>query len=237
MNGEPNDLGQVVGLEVRGWSPARFPSDEALTGAYCRVERLVVERHATDLFEANATDPTGANWTYLSYGPFPTLGSYRSWLADVCPSDDPMFFAVVDGFTGCATGVASLLRISPEDGTIEVGHINFSPRLQRTRASTEAMYLLMARVFDDWKYRRYEWKCNSLNSPSMAAARRLGFTYEGTHRQAQVSKGRNRDTAWFSITDGEWPSIKPRLQAWLDPSNFDDSGRQLSPLGRPPAGA
>ena len=230
MNGEPNDLGQVVGLPVRDWSPAQFPSDDVLIGRYCRVERLVVERHVTDLFEANASDPTDANWTYLSYGPFPTLDAYRSWMTDVCLSDDPMFFAVVDSPTGRAVGLASLLRISPEDGTIEVGHINFSPLLQRTRASTESMYLLMARVFDDWKYRRYEWKCNSLNGPSVAAARRLGFTYEGTHRKAQVSKGRNRDTSWFSITDDEWPAIKQRLQAWLDPSNFDDSGRQLTSL-------
>jgi RimJ/RimL family protein N-acetyltransferase len=232
VNSEPNDLGQPVGFEVRGWRHAQLPSPDSMVGRYCTVERLHPGRHVTDLFAANATDPSNANWTYLSYGPFPTLESYTEWAAEAARSDDPMFFAVLDGSTGQATGVASLLRVSTEDGSIEVGHINFSPLLQRTRASTEAMYLMMTRVFDDWGYRRYEWKCNSLNAPSMAAAARLGFTYEGTHRQAKVTKGRNRDTAWFSIIDAEWPTIKPRLQSWLDPSNFDETGRQRTALAR-----
>ncbi len=230
MTGEPNELGQMVGAEVRGWSPASFPSPESMTGAYCRVERLDAEAHATELFEANTADPNGTNWTYLPYGPFPTLDAYTSWIAEVASTDDPMFFAVVSSSTGRAVGVASLLRISTEDGSIEVGHIHFSPLLQRTPASTEAMFLLMVRVFEDWGYRRYEWKCNSLNSPSMSAARRLGFTYEGTHRNARVVKGRNRDTAWFSMTDDEWPAVKHTLQRWLDPANFDAHGRQLTRL-------
>jgi len=232
VNSETNDLGQLVGREIRGWAPAQLPSSDPMLGRYCTVERLVPERHAGHLYEANATDPSDANWTYLTYGPFPSLNTYTAWATEMASSEDPMFFAVLDGSTGQATGVASLLRVSTEDGTIEVGHINFSPLLQRTRASTEAMYLMMTRVFDDWGYRRYEWKCNSLNAPSMAAARRLGFTYEGTHRQAKVSKGRNRDTAWFSIIDAEWATIKQRLQAWLDPSNFDESGLQRSALAR-----
>ena len=222
----------MVGLEVRGWMPAEFPSPDTMVGRYCRAERLVPSRHAAELFEANAADSSGANWTYLTYGPFPTLDAYRAWASEMAASEDPMFFAIVDGATGQATGVASLLRISTEDGTIEVGHINFSPLLQRTRAGTEAIFLMMIRVFDDWGYRRFEWKCNSLNAPSMAAARRLGFTFEGTHRQAKVSKGRNRDTAWFSIIDAEWPTIKLRLQTWLDPSNFDESGSQRTALMR-----
>jgi RimJ/RimL family protein N-acetyltransferase len=201
-----------------------------MVGKYCRVARLGPEHHAVALFEANSTDPTGANWTYLPYGPYPTLDEYRAWLASVAAEEDPMFFAIVDATTGQAVGVASFLRISIDDGSIEVGNINYSPLLQRTRMSTEAMYLMMARVFDDWGYRRYEWKCNALNEPSLAAARRLGFTYEGTHRKAKVVKGRNRDTAWFSITDDEWPPIKQGFLRWLDPSNFDEAGRQLTPL-------
>lgn len=230
MSDELNDLGQPVGPEVRGWSGAQYPTGEPMVGQYCRVERLDAQRHADELFEANSTDPTGANWTYLPYGPFPTVGDYRTWVADVASREDPMFHTVLDLTTGKSTGVASLLRISTSDGSIEVGHINFSPLLQRTRASTEAMFLMMASVLDDWGYRRYEWKCNALNAPSMAAARRLGFTYEGTHRNAKVVKGRNRDTAWFSIIDEEWPPIKRRFQRWLDPANFDASGRQLTPL-------
>ena len=222
----------MVGQEVHGWSSARFPSSDPIVGRYCRVERLDERAHTAELFEAYAADSTGANWTYLPYGPFSTLDAYRSWVTEVTVADDPLFFAVVDGSTRRASGVASLLRISTSDGSIEVGHIHFSPLLQRSRASTEAIYLLMARVFDDWGYRRYEWKCNSLNAPSMAAAVRLGFTFEGIHRNAMVVKGRNRDTAWFSITDDEWPAIKQRFRDWLDPSNFDASGRQRKPLAR-----
>ncbi len=230
MTGEPNELGQIVGPVVNGWLAAQFPSTEPMVGEYCRVERLDPEHHAAPLFEANNTDPTGANWTYLPYGPYPELDEYRAWVASAAATDDPMFFAVVDHSTGQAIGVTSFLRISIDDGSIEVGNINYSPLLQRTRMGTEAMYLMMVRAFDDWGYRRYEWKCNALNAPSMAAARRLGFTYEGTHRKAKVVKGRNRDTAWFSITDDEWGPIKQRFLRWLDPTNFDEAGRQLTPL-------
>ncbi|MEO8108194.1 MAG: GNAT family protein [Actinomycetes bacterium] len=230
MTAERNSIGQSVGEVLHAWTGAQFPSPEPIVGRYCRVEPLDPRRHTDDLFEANITDPTGANWTYLPYGPFATLDAYEAWVASVSASDDPMFFAIVDLETQKASGVASLLRTSTEDGSTEVGHINFSPLLQRTRASTESMYLLMARVFDVWGYRRYEWKCNALNAPSMAAARRLGFTFEGTHRKAKVVKGRNRDTAWFSITDEEWPTIRARFQRWLEPTNFDDAGRQITPL-------
>ena len=146
---------------------------------------------------------------------------------------DPMFFAVIDNANDQAVGVCSLLRVAPSAGFIEVGHINYSPLLQRHTAGTEAMYLLMKRVFEDWGYRRYEWKCNALNAASMAAAVRLGFSFEGIFRQADVVKGRNRDTAWFSILDGEWPALKATLRAWLDPHNFDQDGRQNQPLATP----
>lgn len=144
--------------------------------------------------------------------------------------NDPMFHAVVNDATGTAVGVATYLRIDPPNGAIEVGHINYSPRLQRKPAATEAMYLMMRRVFDELGYRRYEWKCDSLNAPSRAAAARLGFRYEGTFLQATVYKGRNRDTAWFAITDKEWPSVKAGFERWLDPANFDADGRQRAGL-------
>ncbi len=175
-------------------------------------------------------DSDHRNWTYLPYGPFLDLASYRNWATEMAAYRDPLFFAIVDLVSEQAVGVASLMRIAPEAGAIEIGHINYSPLLQRQRAGTEAMYLFMKRVFEDWGYRRYEWKCNALNAPSMAAAKRLGFTYEGTFRQADVVKGRNRDTAWYSVVDCEWPKIKQAFQLWLKPDNFDESGKQRQPL-------
>jgi len=163
-------------------------------------------------------------WTYLPYGPFASSDSYRAWLEMVQDGTDPMFFAIV--VDGAALGVASYLRTDLDNGSIEVGHLAYSPALQRSTAATEAMYLMMRRVFDDLGYRRYEWKCDSLNAPSRRAAERLGFSYEGTFRQARVRRGRNRDDAWFSIVDGEWPAIREGFEAWLDPSNFDAEGKQ-----------
>jgi RimJ/RimL family protein N-acetyltransferase len=205
-----------------------------MAGRYCRVEPLDVARHAEELFEANALDATGQNWTYLTVDAPPTLDAYRAWLTTMTAGEDPFFHAVVDASSGRAVGVASYLRIDPPQGVIEVGHINFSPRLQRTRAATEAMFLMMRRVFDELGYRRYEWKCDSLNAPSRAAARRLGFTFEGVFRQALVYKGRNRDTAWFSILDREWPALAAAFDAWLAPSNFDADGRQRTALACAP---
>ena len=143
---------------------------------------------------------------------------------------DPLFHAIIDNQSGKAVGVAAFLRIDPANGVMEVGHINYSPRLQRTVMATEAMALMMRRVFDELGYRRYEWKCDSLNAPSRAAAKRLGFGYEGTFRQAIVYKGRNRDSAWFSITDREWPILRTEYDRWLAPDNFDAEGRQRSRL-------
>lgn len=155
---------------------------------------------------------------------------------------DPLFDAVIDtdprsdeGTTGRAVGVLSLLRVQPDVGSIEVGHVHYSPSLQRRRAATEAQYLLMAYAFDDLHYRRYEWKCDALNAPSRAAAQRLGFRYEGTFRQASVVKGRNRDTAWYSIIDTEWPGVRTAIRSWLSEDNFDVSGRQRTRLDVPRA--
>lgn len=203
-----------------------------MVGHWCSIVPLDVDAHAAALFAADAED-RGRRWTYLPAGPFETFDDYRRWMSHQCTGLDPMFHTVVDR-DGSPIGFASYLRIDPAVGSIEVGYINFTSRLQQTPAATEAMYLMMRRVFDELGYRRYEWKCDSLNAPSRRAAVRLGFTYEGTFRQATIYKGRNRDTAWYAITDGEWPEQRERFETWLDPANFDGDGRQLQPLARRP---
>ena len=224
-----NHLGQPIGDPVPAWTPPPRPARDAMSGAYCRLEPLDAARHAADLFEANRRDADGRMWTYLAYGPFDTLDAYRSWAERMAASDDPLFFAVVDTASGRAAGVASYLRIDPPNGAIEVGHIAYSPALQRTRASTEAMYLMMRRAFT-LGYRRYEWKCDALNASSRAAAERLGFSFEGIFRQATVYKGRNRDTAWYAAIDRDWPRLERVFTRWLEPENFDDDGRQRARL-------
>ena len=197
-----------------------------MQGVRCRLEALDADRHAAGLHAAYAADRDGGNWTYLPYGPFASAAAYARWVSSMQGGDDPIFFAILELPSERPVGVASYLRIEPAMGVIEVGHLSYSPALQRTPASTEAMYLMMKRVFDDWGYRRYEWKCDSLNAPSRAAARRLGFRYEGVFRNQVVMKGRNRDTAWFSITDAEWPGIRDALDVWLAPDNFAAGGSQ-----------
>jgi RimJ/RimL family protein N-acetyltransferase len=220
-----NALGQPIGWPVEGWAPPSRPPREPMQGRYCRVEPLDVERHAAELHAANGAAADSRDWTYLAYGPFESLEAYRAWMQRVCLGDDPLFHAIVDGATGRAVGVASYLRIEPASGSIEVGHINFSPLLQRTPAATEAMYLMMQRAFE-LGYRRYEWKCDALNARSRAAAQRYGLSFEGVFRQATVYKGRNRDTAWYAAIDQEWPALQAAFQQWLDPANFDLDGRQ-----------
>jgi RimJ/RimL family protein N-acetyltransferase len=230
MSTETNELGQPVGATVPDWSPRPLPPRSAMEGRLVRVEPLDPAAHAEDLFHANREDREGRNWTYLPYGPFDSLGDYRAWMEASCLGADPLFHAIVEKKSGKALGVASYLRIDPKMGVIEVGHINYSPALQGSVAATEAMYLMMARVFDELGYRRYEWKCNALNAASCRAAERLGFTFEGRFRQAVISKGRSRDTAWFSILDSEWPKAKAAFQAWVDPANFDAAGKQKRSL-------
>ena len=196
-----------------------------MVGRYCRLERLDAAAHASDLHAVNRRDRDGRLWTYLPYGPFDTLGDFSAWLAAVAATTDPMFFAVIDAKTAKPVGVASYLRIDPQSGSIEVGHINYSPVLQRTPAATEAMFLMMERAFDAG-YRRYEWKCNALNAPSRAAALRLGLSFEGVFRQATVVKGRNRDTAWYAAIDAEWPRLRAAFSQWLAPDNFGQDDRQ-----------
>ena len=229
MTNTINELDQPIGFAVANWTAPLRPPREVLIGRYCRVEPISVEQHALDLFEANRADVENRIWTYLPYGPFTTLDSYRAWLEKTCLGDDPLFQAIVDSRSGKAVGVASYLRIDPNNGVIEVGHINYSPRLQRSPLATEAMYLMMKRVFE-LGYRRYEWKCDALNQKSRMAAQRYGFSYEGIFRQAAIYKGRNRDTAWYAIIDQEWPILKAAFEQWLDPVNFDVSGQQKTRL-------
>ena len=224
-----NQLGQPIGHALPQWSPPPRPSREPMAGHYCRVETIDPARHAADLHEANGADGENRIWTYLPYGPFAALDDYRAWMDADCRGDDPLFQAVVDNASGKAVGVASYLRINPAAGSIEVGHINYSPALQKTPAATEAMYLMMKRVFD-LGYRRYEWKCDARNAGSKAAAQRLGLSYEGVFRQATVYKGRNRDTAWYAAIDSEWPALRDAFEGWLDPANFDDDGGQRRSL-------
>lgn len=200
-----------------------------MMGRYCRIEPLDIARHAADLHAANSSAPDGRAWTYLSIDAPPDLAAYIAFLEKLSAGSDPMVHAIVAP-DGKAVGIATYMRIDPANGVIEVGHINFSPRLQRTPASTESMYLMMRRVFDELGYRRYEWKCDHLNAPSRAAALRYGFRYEGIFRQAVVYKGRSRDTAWFSITDREWPDVRAAFEKWLDPANFDTAGKQRHKL-------
>jgi len=213
-----------LGFEVPDWTPRKFPPREPMRGERCVLEPLDAETHALSLHAANGTDTTGMMWTYLPYGPFGNLAEYEEWIRSFQEEDEPMFFAIVCGDR--ALGVASYLRIDPENGSIEIGHVAYSPLLQQTAPATEAMYLMLSRVFDELGYRRCEWKCDSLNERSRRAAERLGFTYEGTFRQARVRRRRNRDDAWFSIIDTEWPAVKAGFEAWLDPSNFDPDGKQ-----------
>ena len=225
-----NEFGQPIGFELANWKAPPFPPHEPRSGRYARLEPLDVARHARDLFEAQGDDPNGERWTYSFSGPFSDLGAYEKWMAEAQASRDPQHYAIVDLASGRAAGSASYLRIEPRHGVIEVGNIYFSPRLAQTRAATEAIYLFVAAAFD-MGYRRFEWKCDSCNLPSRAAAPRFGFTYEGTFRQAIVNKGRNRDTVWFSIVDGDWNGgLKAAYERWLDPANFDADGNQALKL-------
>ena len=221
-----NELGQPVGFPVAGWRERPRPPRTALTGCYCAVEPLQPEVHAADLYEAYLEDKAHRVWTYLPYGPFHTGEGFREWLESYGTGNDPLFHAVIDLKTSRAAGVASYLNIKPKVGVIEVGHINYAPQLQRTAAATEAMFFMMRRAFDELGYRRYEWKCDALNAASRRAAERLGFVFEGVFRQATIYKGRNRDTAWYSIIDPQWPALKKTFERWLEPGNFDSQGRQ-----------
>lgn len=227
MTTRTNHLGQPIGWPVSIDVPRPRPDRAPMTGRYVTVAPLSLVQ-ANALHAAFAEDKDGRIWTYLPNGPYAHQDAFRAWVAEAETWEDPLMHAVL--VDGEPLGHASFLRIDPQNASIEVGFINFAPRLQRTAAATEAMYLMMRRAFDELGYRRYEWKCDALNAPSRAAAQRLGFVYEGVFRQATHYKGRNRDTAWFSVTDQEWPAQKAVFEAWLDASNFDPQGRQARSL-------
>lgn len=230
MSSHTNAFGQPIGFPLADWTPPPPPPRCVLEGRFCRLEPLDLERHAAGLFTAQAADREGRHWTYLAYGPFATLAEYGAWLASTCLGSDPLFYCITRRDDGAPLGLASYLRITPSAGTIEVGHLNYSPALQRTPAATEAMYLMLRQAFD-LGYRRYEWKCDALNAPSRSAAERLGMSFEGIFRQATVYKGRNRDTAWYAVIDRDWPALRVALETWLSPDNFDAQGRQRTRLG------
>ncbi len=226
MSVATNEYGQPVGVPVPGWIPRALPPRAAISGRYCRVEPVSVERHATDLYAAFAEAQDGRDWTYLPAERPADIDAYRAFLTKAAADSDRLHHAIIDLAAGRAVGTAALMRADPANGTVEVGYITYSPLLKRTRVATEAMFLLMRRVFDELGYRRYEWKCDSLNAASRAAAERFGFRFEGVFRQAVVYKGRNRDTAWFSITDAEWPGVRAAFEQWLAPDNFGPDGQQ-----------
>lgn len=224
-----NEFGQPIGFPLPGWTPRPTPGREPMVGRYCRLEALDPDRHAASLFELHADD--AKSWTYMPYGPFLDLPTYVRWMKSTCLGDDPLFFAILDAVHLRPIGVASYLRITPAKGVIEVGHLHFTSLLRQTPAATESMYLMMQRAFD-LGYRRYEWKCDSLNAPSHRAALRLGFSFEGIFRQAVVYKERSRDTAWHAIIDSEWPALKRAFEQWLHPDNFDETGKQRVSLSK-----
>jgi RimJ/RimL family protein N-acetyltransferase len=210
------------------WKAARLPQRVPLDGATVVLQPIDPERHATDLFSSSEGAPE--LWNHLGYGPFANQAEFTSWLNDRAATEDPLFYAIVDRAAGAARGMASFLRMEPQHGVIEIGHIWFAPTLQRTRQATEAIFVLARHAFDDLGYRRLEWKCDSLNAPSRKAAERFGFVFEGVFRQHMVVKGRNRDTAWYSMTDGEWPARRAAFEAWLAPDNFSADGAQRRSL-------
>lgn len=225
-----NALGQPIGVSVLDWQPATLPQRTSMEGRFCRLDPIDIDRHGRQLFAALHMEGTERNWTYLPYGPFDDEDTFLDWMATTCLGDDPLFYTVIEAESGSPIGMVSYLRIEPTIGLIEVGHIHYSPLLQQRPAATEAMFLMMRRAFFELGYRRYEWKCDALNTPSRRAAERLGFHFEGIFRQATMYKGRNRDTAWYSILDQEWRDLDAAFSQWLDPRNFDERGRQTTNL-------
>ncbi|GAA1765487.1 GNAT family protein [Nocardioides hankookensis] len=228
---QENDHGQQVGDEVPGWAPRAVPAPVTLTGRYVALEPLGTE-HAEALHDALCNPGDEELWTYRPTDPPPDVPSMVTLVEQHLAAPDMLTFALVPSGKR-AQGLASYMRIDASHGQVEIAGVLYAKTLQRTRAATEAIHLSMRHAFDDLGYRRFEWKCDSLNEPSRRAADRLGFTYEGRFRHHMVTKGRNRDTDWFSVTDTEWPAVRAEHERWLDPANFDADGRQLSRLRVP----
>lgn len=223
-----NKFNQNIGLSAKDWTPRQIPPTSSMYGDYCFLEFLDIDKHAPALFEAFKFNNQGETWTYLPFGPFDTYNKFKDWLGKA--SLEKMFFTIIDKQSNTPQGLASYHDINLDHGVIEVGSIHYSKALQKTCAATEAMYLMMHRVFEELGYRRYQWRCNALNQGSCRAAERLGFKFEGIFRQSNVFKRHNRDTAWYSIIDSEWPELKVKFQKWLDLKNFDTHGKQIKKL-------
>ena len=219
----------IFGFPVK-FKKAKLPLKKKLIGKYCNLEPINIKKHSISLYKNFSLDKKNIIWNYLPYGPFKSYGSFKKWLKSFCLNKDPFFYAIYSKRYDQYCGMASYLRITPKHGSIEVGHINYSPILQNTVEGTETMYLMMKNAFEVLGNRRYEWKCNNLNSASKYAAERLGFKFEGIFRQMFIFKGSNRDTAWYSIIDKEWPNYKKKYLSYLKKSNFTKANRQRKRL-------
>jgi RimJ/RimL family protein N-acetyltransferase len=211
-------------------TPAPRPQRVSLEGRHVAIVPFDLAAHGRQIFDASSGPENDGLWAYMGNGPFADFAAFSAYYAEAAKKEDPLLFAILDKNSGRAVGHATYLRIAPQDRAIEVGNILYTPLMQRTIGATEAMYLMARHAFDDLGYRRYEWKCNDLNAPSRRAAQRYGFHFEGIFRQHMIVKGRNRDTAWFAMLDSDWPRVKAAFEAWLDPSNFDATGKQKTRL-------
>jgi RimJ/RimL family protein N-acetyltransferase len=221
-------IGKVVDREV---PVGRAFKRESIQGKTVSLVPLSVEEHGNALYASfRESDPEGRLWTYMAYGPFENLGIFQDWLRCQAASADPLFYTIVPGDTGTPSGMASFMRMDVSNGVAEIGNIWFAPGLQRSRAASEAIFLMMRHVLDTQGCRRLEWKCNNLNAASRRAAERFGFAFEGVFRNHMVIKGRNRDTAWYAITEEEWPPLRKAFEDWLEDGNFDSSGEQRRSL-------
>lgn len=219
-----------VGETVEPLPAGNKPDLRPLHGRWMWLEPVSASKHGLDLYESFAGDSHGHVWTYMGYGPWPSLAGFEQWLKEREASRDPWFYAFIRRDTGKAVGMGAFMRCDAANGVIEIGHIWMSPGLQRSREATEAIYLMIRHCFDDLGVRRLEWKCDSLNEPSRQAAVRFGFQYEGIFRQHLIVKGRNRDTAWYAMLDRDWPRVRKAFEAWLSPDNFDARGQQKAKL-------
>ena len=225
-----NQYRQPIGDEIAEWQGAQLPAKTPISGQYCRLEPISVAAHSQDLFTALNQAEDKRDWTYLLSGPFESLTEYQAYLTGLETLSDPLHFAIIDRTTQRAIGSIALMRIAASAGVIEIGSVTYSPQLKRTRLATEAITLLLHYTITELGYRRVEWKCDSLNQPSRNAALRLGFTFEGVFRQALVVRGHNRDTAWFSIIDRDYPALRAAYLLWLSAENFDATGQQRQKL-------
>lgn len=227
-----NHYGQPIGLDVPDWDGCSRPSGETLNGKFCRLEHINPQKHGDSLFEAYQQATDQRDWTYLAVGPFNDRHEFQRYLELQSQSKDPLHYIVVERATGKALGTLALMRIDDKNGVVEVGFVIYSPALKHSRIATEAQYLLMSYALGTLGFRRYEWKCDSLNAASRKAALRLGFQFEGVFRNLVIYKGRTRDTAWFSIIDSEWPRLEQAYNRWLHESNFDHEGKQKTSLSQ-----